>query len=131
MNFIKRNRTFLTYVFSAGSSFFVDLILFGLFNYIFGFFLGYESIIVSTICARILSSLYNFLINSKLVFKKYSKRMLLKYYILVFIQMCVSSILVYVINKFLIDTFAIIIKFFVDIILFVINYFIQKVVVFK
>ena len=57
--------------------------------------------------------------------------MLFKYYILVIIQMFVSSVMVYVINKYLVDTFAVIIKFFVDIILFIINYFIQKVVIFK
>ena len=57
--------------------------------------------------------------------------MLIKYYILVFIQMCVSSMLVYLINKFLINTLAIIIKFFVDFTLFVVNYFVQKIVIFK
>ena len=131
MKFIKRNKTFIIYIFSAGSSFFIDLVFFSLFNYLLSSFLGYESIIISTICARILSSLYNFVVNSKFVFKKYSRGMLFKYYILVIIQMFVSSVMVYVINKYLVVTFAVIIKFFVDIILFIINYFIQKVVIFK
>ncbi len=131
MQLIKQNKVFLVYVFSAGSSFVLDLLFFSIFNYIFGLFFGYESIFFSTVCARILSSLYNFVINSKFVFKKYSKKMLFKYYVLVVIQMFVSSILVYLINKYLIDTFAVIIKFFVDIILFVLNYFIQKIAVFK
>ena len=131
MNLIKRNRVFLTYVLSAGSSFVIDLLFFTLFNTIFSKFLGYESIIISTILARILSSLYNFIMNSKFVFKKYSKKMLVQYYILVIVQMLLSSILVYVINRFLLDTFATIIKFFVDIMLFMINYFIQKLFIFK
>ncbi len=131
MNLIKRNRVFLTYVLSAGSSFVIDLLFFTLFNTIFSKFLGYESIIISTILARILSSLYNFIMNSKFVFKKYSKKMLVQYYILVIVQMLLSSILVYVINRFLLDTFATIIKFFVDIMLFIINYFIQKLFIFK
>ncbi len=130
MNFLRKNKTFIKYVFSAGSSFVLDLGLFTLFNYLFGMVMGYESIIVATIVARILSSLYNFAINSKYVFKQYSKVMLLKYYILVIIQMLVSSILVYFINKYLIDTFAVVIKFVVDIILFIINYFIQKTIIF-
>ena len=131
MNLIKRNKVFLTYVLSAGSSFFIDLLLFTVFNALFSKFLGYEAIIIATILARILSSFYNFVINSKFVFKKYSKKMFIRYYILVIIQMCLSSALVYLINRFLLDTFATIIKFFVDIVLFIINYFIQKVIIFK
>ncbi len=131
MNLIRKNKRIIYYLFSSGSSFILDLFLFTIFNIFLGNFLGYEAIIVSTILARILSSLYNFALNSKLVFQKYSPRMLVKYYILVIIQMCVSSILVYFINRFLIDTFATVIKLFVDIVLFVINYFIQKIIVFK
>lgn len=93
--------------------------------------MGYEAIIVATILARILSSLYNFVLNSKVVFKQYSRRMFFKYYVLVVIQMVVSSILVYFINRFLVNMFATVIKFFVDIGLFVINYFVQKKLVFK
>lgn len=131
MNLIKRNKTFFVYVLSAGSSFFIDLLLFTIFNALFSKFLGYGSIIVATILARVLSSLYNFLINSKYVFKKYSRKMLIEYYVLVVIQMLLSSTLVYLINRFLFDTFATVIKFFVDIILFIINYFIQKLIIFK
>ena len=131
MNLIKRNKTFFVYVLSAGSSFFKDLLLFTIFNALLSKFLGYGSIIVATILARILSSFYNFLINSKYVFKKYSRKMLVEYYVLVIIQMLLSSTLVYLINRFLFDTFATIIKFFVDIILFIVNYFIQKLIIFK
>ena len=131
MKFIEKNKTFLSYLFSAGSSFLLDLLLFTVFNILLGKFLGTESILFATILARVLSSLYNFAINSKVVFKKYSRKMLAKYYILVIIQMCISSILVYLINKFLLDIFATVIKFFVDIILFIINYFVQKLIIFK
>ncbi len=131
MSFIRKNKTFFRYVLSAGSSFFIDLLLFTIFNSLFSKVFGYESIILSTILARILSSFYNFVINSKFVFQKYSKKMFFSYYVLVIIQMILSSLLVYLINKFLISVFATIIKFFVDIILFVINYFIQKLVIFK
>lgn len=131
MNLIRRNKVFIKYVFSSGSSFFLDLLLFTIFNFILGKLIGYEAIVVSTVLARILSSLYNFFINSKFVFEKYDKKMFIKYYILVVAQMLVSGLLVYLINKFLIDTFAVVIKLFVDLFLFIINYFIQKIIIFR
>ena len=125
-----KDKTFIYYIFSAGSSFFLDLLLFTIFNLILSNIMNFEAIIVSTILARILSSFYNYLINSRVVFKKYSSKMFFKYYLLVIIQMIISSLLVYLINKFLLDLFATFIKFFVDIVLFVINYFIQKRIIF-
>ena len=127
---LKINKTFILYVFSAGSSFVIDLLLFTLFNLSLENIIGNFSIILATVLARILSSFYNFLINSKFVFQKYSKQMIWKYYLLVIIQMMVSSFLVFIINSFLIKTFATLIKFFVDIILFIINYFVQKKLIF-
>ncbi len=128
---LKINKTFILYVFSAGSSFALDLLLFTIFNVCLGNIIGTFSIILATIFARILSSLYNFAINSKVVFKKNSKKMFLQYYLLVVIQMCVSGFLVFIINTFIINVFATVIKFFVDVTLFIINYFIQKEVIFK
>lgn len=128
---LKINKTFILYIFSAGSSFVLDLLLFTIFNVCLGNIIGTFSIILATIFARILSSLYNFAINSKVVFKKNSKKMFLQYYLLVVIQMCVSGFLVFIINTFIINVFATVIKFFVDVTLFIINYFIQKEVIFK
>ena len=62
---LKINKTFILYVFSAGSSFVIDLLLFTLFNLSLENIIGNFSIILATVLARILSSLYNFLINSK------------------------------------------------------------------
>ncbi len=126
MNLIKRNRIFIKYLFSSGSSFFLDLLLFSIFVILLNNYLSYSSIIVSTILARILSSLYNFFINSRYVFRKYNRKMILKYYILAIFQMFVSALLVYLINKYVIDIFATLIKIVVDIVLFIVNYFIQK-----
>lgn len=128
---LKISKTFILYVFSAGSSFVLDLLLFTVFNMGLQHFCGNFSIILATILARILSSFYNFIVNSKLVFQKYSKSMLWQYYLLVIIQMFVSSFLVFIINTFIINVFATIIKFFVDLFLFIVNYFIQKEVIFK
>lgn len=115
----------IKYVFSSGSSFVLDLLLFSLFNYFF------KNILISTILARIISSIYNYLINSRFVFKHYTKTSIIKYYCLVVIQMFVSAFLVTILSSLLIKTNDSIIKFFVDIIIFVVNYFIQREVVFK
>ena len=98
----------IKYIFSSGSSFFIDILLFTIFNYFF------NNILISTIIARIISSLYNYFINSRLVFKNYTKSSIIKYYCLVIIQMFVSAFLVSMFSN-----------------IFIINYFIQKEVVFK
>ena len=113
------------YLFSSGSSFVIDIILFTLFNYLF------ENILIATIMARVISSLYNYLVNSRLVFKSYTKTSIIKYYCLVVIQMFVSAFLVSTISSWLANVNDTIIKFFVDVFIFVVNYFIQKEVVFK
>lgn len=115
----------IKYFFSSGSSFILDILLFSLFNYLF------NNILLSTILARIISSFYNYLINSRFVFKKYSKNSIIKYYCLVIIQMFVSGFSVNFISHLLFKINDSIIKFFVDIIIFIINYFIQKEVIFK
>lgn len=70
----------IKYIFSSGSSFLLDLILFTLFEFIFKDISIH--IILSTILARIFSSLYNYLFNSRFVFKKYNKKTIIGYYLL-------------------------------------------------
>ena len=118
----------IKYVFSAGSSFVLDLVLFTIFHFIFKD-IRY-SILICTVLARILSSIYNYLINSRLVFKSKTKSSIIKYYILVVVQMLVSAGLVSLIERY-VKVFVTIIKFGVDIVIFIVNYIIQKEVVFK
>lgn len=115
----------IKYLFSSGSSFVIDIMLFTLFNYLF------KSILIATIIARVISSLYNYLVNSRVVFKSYTKTSIIKYYCLVVVQMFVSAFLVSTISSWLVNVNDTIIKFFVDVFIFVVNYFIQKEVVFK
>lgn len=115
----------IKYVFSSGSSFIFDLILFSLFNNLF------KSIMIATVLARIISSIYNYLVNSRLVFKSYTKSSIFKYYLLVIIQMFVSAFMVSILSNWLVKASDTIIKFFVDVFIFIVNYFIQKEVVFK
>lgn len=125
-------KLFLKYIFSAVSSFVVDILLFTLFyNMLFGV-INNKAILVSTVIARIISSLYNYFINAKLVFKKNSsKSSIIKYYILVLIQMCVSAGLVYLVDNVLTFLNVTIIKIIIDTIIFVVNFYIQREWIFK
>ena len=118
----------IKYLFFAGSSFILDNILFNVFIFFIG--PGVVSIYICTTLARIISSIYNYLINSRIVFKNKDKKTIIGYFILVVIQMIVSATLVSLIDKF-ISVNTGIIKVVVDIIIFVVNYIIQKEVIFK
>ena len=135
INLIKKYKTFIKYVISAGISFVLDLALFTIFSKLLGLVIGDIAIIVGTILARIISSLINYFLNKNKVFehgnnKVMDKETLIKYYILVVIQMGVSAFSVWIIHK-VINIDATIIKVFVDAIIFVVNYFIQKLFIFK
>ena len=118
------------YMFSAGSSFVLDLFLFTIFNYLLKNFTA-TSIILDTVLARIISSFYNYFVNSRFVFKNHSKYSIIQYYILVIIQMILSAVSVNLISKVIMEVNVTIIKFFVDVIIFVINYIIQRNYIFK
>ena len=125
----KKYETFIKYIFVAGISFILDIVLFTIFNKIFNF---NKQIIVATIIARIISSFINYLLNNKIVFKSNEKKTktIYKYYILVVVQMFISGILVDTLHNFIkID--ATYIKIPVEFILFIINYLIQKIFIFK
>ncbi|MBR3210712.1 MAG: GtrA family protein [Bacilli bacterium] len=116
------------YVFSAGSSFLLDLGCFTILSLILGS--STKMIFISTIIARIISSIYNYLINSRIVFKNKSKKGVIGYFLLVIIQMIMSATIVSLIKRYL-NIFTTIIKFIVDIIIFIVNYIVQKEIVFK
>ena len=118
----------IKYLFSAGSSFILDNILFNIFIFFVG--PGVVSIYICTTLARVISSIYNYLINSRIVFKNKDKKTIIGYFILVVVQMFISATLVSLIDKF-ISVNTGIIKVVVDIIIFVVNYIIQKEVIFK
>lgn len=131
---IINNLTFIKYIFSAGFSFILDLTLFTLLIYLLKNKIS-NYILIGTIGARVISSFFNYLLNRNAVFKsndgsKVDKKTIVKYYLLVIIQMCISGILVsYVYNSIKIN--ATIIKIPIEIVLFVVNYFIQKKFIFN
>lgn len=126
MKLNKKKIKLIKFIFSSGTSFILDLILFTLLNFLLKKTFQAEAILVATILARIISSLYNYFLNSRFVFKSFTKTSIIKYYILVIVQMLVSALIVYLINKYLKIISPTIIKFNIEIILFIINYFMQK-----
>ena len=125
-------KLFFKYVISALTSFGLDIILFSMFlKCIPKINMGIiNTIIISTIFARIISSIYNFIVNSKLVFKNKNKTSLVKYFILVIIQMFMSAFVVSELFKIL-KINETTIKIIVDIIIFIVNFVIQREFIFK
>lgn len=126
MKINKDIKIFVKYFFSAGISFVIDVILFAFFDLILASLIGDFAIILATVLARIISSLCNYYLNSRHVFKKYNKSSIFKYYVLVVIQMCVSASSVYILNLIFKSTYDFLIKIAVDIVIFIINYLIQR-----
>ena len=120
-------KLFFKYILAATSSFILDILLFSIFVRLINI---ENNIMISTIIARILSSIYNFVVNSRLVFKKQSKTSIIKYLILVIVQMFVSGTSVTIIAKY-VKISSSIIKIFVDTLIFIANFFIQREWVFK
>lgn len=123
----KKIGTFILYVIVSISSFIIDQLLFRLFRKLFSI-----EIVISTILARIVSSLYNYFLNRDKVFKskETSYKTMLKYYLLVIVAMFLSGISVKLLNS-IISIDESIIKMFVDSIIFIINYYVQKLFIFK
>lgn len=125
-------KLFAKYIFSSLSAFVIDIILFSLFIKLFtNINLDDKTkILLATVSARIISSLYNFKINAKMVFKNMTKSSYIKYAILVLIQMFVSAFgVTYLSRRIGIDLTGI--KIFVDMVIFMVNFVVQREFVFK
>lgn len=117
------------FLFSSLSSSVVDLVLFSLFCYLLkGQQWGSITyIMASTVFARVLSAVYNYSINYKVVFESRSSVgvTLAKYFLLAVVQMCCSALLV----NFLYPLFGgaeVLVKIPVDVFLFFISFVIQR-----
>ena len=123
----------IKYIFSAGSSFVIDIALFTVFKLILTNTLTIKDtaiIFIATALARILSSIYNYLINSRIVFKNKDKKTIIGYFLLVVIQMFASASFVSIFDK-LLKINTTIIKVGVDVVIFIVNYIVQKEIIFK
>lgn len=123
---------FFKYIVGSCSSFVVDIAAFSGFTILLRFYYEDAYIILSTILARILSSVYNYFINYKVVFcsNKEVKNTIFKYYMLCLIQMMISAFIVKAIAE--ISTLSLVgVKILVDCILFIFSFYIQKHFIFK
>ncbi len=123
-------KLFIKYIIVALSSFFIDILLFSLFLIAYDKIGITKPIIAATVTARVLSSIYNYLINAKLVFKKMNKLSIFKYFLLVFVQMWVSAFAVSWICK-VVPINPVLLKIIVDTFIFVVNFIIQREFIFN
>lgn len=123
--------SFLKYMISSILSFLIDNGLFRLMEFV----MGADSdkgvkIIVATAVARVVSSIFNFIVNRKAVFKSDAPmvKTVLKYYALCICQMGASAGLVYLFSSIFNagDWLTSLIKIIVDTCLFVLSYQIQR-----
>ncbi len=125
----------LKFLCSSMASSIIDIVLFAVLSFLFGKLWDKRtSIFMATIIARVISSMFNYTMNRKAVFKstKPVKTTLTRYYILCVCQMLVSAGLVYIISELLTlgNVLTVIAKFIVDVILFTISFRIQRAWVF-
>ena len=126
---IKIYMIFVRFLLSSLSSSVVDMVLFGLLCYVFksrSMFVD-SYIVVATVLARIVSALYNYSMNYKVVFKSEGgvMRTLPKYVLLAIMQMSLSAFLVNYLYP-LIGGFEVFVKIPVDVFLFFLSYVIQR-----
>ena len=125
---------FLKFLFSSLSSAVLDIVLFTVFCAMFRnvpVAIGY--IMLSTILARVISAVYNFLINYKVVFKgKGSRRKAaVKYLVLAVFIMLASGGLVSALHTLLPGVPETVVKIPVDCLLFLVSFYMQREVVYK
>ena len=120
---------FFKYALSGGLCMIIDLLLFTVFFALLKSRLSY-SVIMATICARIISSLINYFINRNFVFREKGISNIVKYYTLCICQMMLSGIIVQLLYS-VSNLYATLIKLVVDIIIFIVNYEVQKRWVFR
>lgn len=120
-------RLFLKYFIAAFSSFVLDIILFISFFNVLDI---NSKILAATILARVVSSIYNYIINSNLIFKDMRIKTLIKYYMLAIIEMLVSGCFVTWLYG-LVHINVLIIKIFVDFVIWLINLILQRDFIFR
>lgn len=126
VDLFKKYQTFIKYIFFAITSFLLDICLFKI------IYIVRNNIIIASYLARLVSSVYNYLVNKKIVFSynKKSDNSFIKYFVLAVLNITLSGVLVtFVYDKMSFD--VTLIKISIDTLIFVINYFIQKILIFK
>ena len=124
--------TFFKYLLASLTSFVLDILIFRLFLTILGGLSEEVKISLSTVSARIVSSIYNFFMNKYVVFIKEGDmaRSAIGYYVLCVMQTAASAGAVILLHR-LIPIPETYVKILVDSMLFVISYQVQKRIIFK
>jgi putative flippase GtrA len=128
------------FIFSSVSASMIDMAIFILMCYVLrsadlwkDTFLGHFSYItLSTVCARVISCIFNYTMNLKVVFQSDGTvaKTFPKYVMLAVVQMCLSAFLVGHIHPVLGGP-EVLTKIPVDLCLFFLSYFVQREVVYK
>ncbi|MFK3937489.1 glycosyltransferase [Alkalihalobacillus sp. NPDC078783] len=128
---IKIYYVFLRFAIISVFSFLIDIGLFALFGLILRPLLPTSFVIVATVGSRVLSSIFNFVLNRKMVFRTDTKTFpsAVRYYSLAVVQMSLSAGFVFLIFHYTSGN-AVIIKMVVDSLLFVASFFVQRIWVF-
>lgn len=124
------NKNFVKYSLICFSSYLIELLIFALLNPILISYIGDLSSLISTIIGRFLSSLYNYYLLSRYIFKSKGKKVFVKFFTLVAINGLTSSLLIYLVGKLDIGTYTILIKIIIDTLISLFNYLIQKTMIF-
>ena len=122
------------FLFSSLSSSVVDLALFSLFCFLLAPVVsGALYITLATVCARVISATYNYLLNYKVVFKSREHHGMAagKYFVLAVVQMACSAGLVSLLYTLTGGFSELLLKIVVDVFLFFISFQIQREFVYK
>ena len=123
---------FIKYLISSGSSFVIDIVMFLWFCRITRSNIPLYYVAVSTVFARVISSIYNFIVNYIFVFKSKRNRSVsvVRYFSLVVVIMVASALLTTVGVALFNPSSETIIKVIVDTMLFFVCYKVQQMMVF-
>lgn len=129
---VKIYALFFRYLFASLSSFVLDILLFSYGVFVLRELCPVSYVVISTIGARVISSVYNFCINRKQVFKSKDTvgKTAVKYYFLASVQMLLSAVVVWGLCL-LLPIHEAIIKTVTDSILFLMSFWVQREWVFR
>lgn len=115
------------YLWASLASMVIDVGTFGIFMLIFAFCPSWLCVLIATIASRVLSSLFNFFINHKFVFKsKQGKHTTVwRYYLLCIIQLGASFGGVFLVTEYL-HMPSMLAKILVDLLLFIVSFQVQR-----
>ncbi|WP_240892652.1 GtrA family protein [uncultured Streptococcus sp.] len=93
--------------------------------------LNFGTVVIASVLARIVSSIVNFTLNRNLVFQQGRPSSAVKYFILVVVQIMLSSYLVTFFGQLWQAIPISVVKIIVDSVLFFVSYFVQKRFIFR